>query len=86
MWQVREEFRKIFLQMGFEEMPTNNFVESSFWNFDTLIQPQQVATFPPSPFLLCTWLLPLALLCAPAAAAATEAGMPGSGWRRQPHA
>ena len=24
-----------------EEMPTNNFVESSFWNFDTLFQPQQ---------------------------------------------
>ena len=27
--------------MGFEEMPTNNFVESSFWNFDSLFQPQQ---------------------------------------------
>ena len=27
--------------MGFEEMPTNNFVESSFWNFDALFQPQQ---------------------------------------------
>ena len=26
--------------MGFEEMPTNNFVESSFWNFDSLFQPQ----------------------------------------------
>ncbi|KAG7015676.1 Phenylalanine--tRNA ligase alpha subunit, cytoplasmic [Cucurbita argyrosperma subsp. argyrosperma] len=25
----------------FEEMPTNNFVESSFWNFDALFQPQQ---------------------------------------------
>ena len=22
-------------------MPTNNFVESSFWNFDALFQPQQ---------------------------------------------
>ena len=22
-------------------MPTHNFVESSFWNFDTLFQPQQ---------------------------------------------
>jgi len=32
---------KIFLEMGFEEMPTNNFVESSFWNFDSLFQPQQ---------------------------------------------
>ena len=26
---------------SFEEMPTNNYVESSFWNFDTLFQPQQ---------------------------------------------
>ena len=25
----------------FTEMPTNNFVESSFWNFDSLFQPQQ---------------------------------------------
>ncbi|CAM6087129.1 unnamed protein product [Calypogeia fissa] len=39
--QVRAQFRKIFLEMGFEEMPTNNFVESSFWNFDALFQPQQ---------------------------------------------
>lgn len=22
-------------------MPTNNYVESSFWNFDALFQPQQ---------------------------------------------
>ncbi|KAF7127961.1 hypothetical protein RHSIM_Rhsim11G0177200 [Rhododendron simsii] len=29
------------LKAGFEEMPTNNFVESSFWNFDALFQPQQ---------------------------------------------
>jgi phenylalanyl-tRNA synthetase alpha chain len=27
--------------MGFEEMCTNQFVESSFWNFDALFQPQQ---------------------------------------------
>ncbi len=27
--------------MGFEEMPTNNYIESSFWNFDALFQPQQ---------------------------------------------
>lgn len=39
--KVREEFMKIFLEMGFCEMPTNNFVESSFWNFDALFQPQQ---------------------------------------------
>ncbi|EFJ30485.1 hypothetical protein SELMODRAFT_231153 [Selaginella moellendorffii] len=39
--KVRTKFRQIFLEMGFEEMPTNNFVESSFWNFDALFQPQQ---------------------------------------------
>ncbi|CAG8560901.1 19813_t:CDS:10 [Cetraspora pellucida] len=39
--KVREEFRQIFFEMGFEEMPTNKFVESSFWNFDSLFQPQQ---------------------------------------------
>ena len=39
--KVRTEFRNIFLEMGFTEMPTNNFVESSFWNFDALFQPQQ---------------------------------------------
>lgn len=37
---VRAEFRKILLEMGFSEMPTNQFVESSFWNFDALFQPQ----------------------------------------------
>lgn len=39
--KVREEFRAIFIEMGFSEMPTNRFVESSFWNFDALFQPQQ---------------------------------------------
>jgi phenylalanyl-tRNA synthetase alpha chain len=39
--EVREEIQNIFLQMGFTEMPTNNYVESSFWNFDALFQPQQ---------------------------------------------
>uniref|UniRef100_A0A1L8DI45 phenylalanine--tRNA ligase n=1 Tax=Nyssomyia neivai TaxID=330878 RepID=A0A1L8DI45_9DIPT len=39
--KVRSEFRQIFLEMGFAEMPTNNYVESSFWNFDALFQPQQ---------------------------------------------
>ncbi|CAO2819772.1 unnamed protein product [Amaranthus hypochondriacus] len=39
--KVRQQLKNIFLQMGFEEMPTNNFVESSFWNFDALFQPQQ---------------------------------------------
>ncbi len=39
--KVRTEIRKIFLEMGFTEMPTNNYVENSFWNFDALFQPQQ---------------------------------------------
>jgi len=41
LMKVRTQFRQIFLEMGFTEMPTNNFVESSFWNFDALFQPQQ---------------------------------------------
>eukprot|EP00871_Galdieria_phlegrea_P002007 jgi/Galph1/2807/GphlegSOOS_G1440.1 len=41
LMKVREQIRYIFLGMGFEEMPTNNYVESSFWNFDALFQPQQ---------------------------------------------
>ncbi|XP_039274465.2 phenylalanine--tRNA ligase alpha subunit-like [Styela clava] len=39
--KVRSVYRQIFLEMGFTEMPTNNYVESSFWNFDALFQPQQ---------------------------------------------
>lgn len=38
--KVRSEFRKILMEMGFSEMPTNKWVESSFWNFDSLFQPQ----------------------------------------------
>lgn len=41
LMQVLREFREIFLEMGFAEMPTNRYVESSFWNFDALFQPQQ---------------------------------------------
>lgn len=41
LMKVREEFRKFFFELGFEEMPTNNFVESGFWNFDALFVPQQ---------------------------------------------
>merc|ERR1711957_1074108 len=39
--KIRTEVRQIMLLMGFEEMSTNQWVESSFWNFDTLFQPQQ---------------------------------------------
>lgn len=45
--QVRAEFRKILMFMGFEEMPTNRWVESSFWNFDSLFQPQVSASCSP---------------------------------------
>ncbi|KAB5518064.1 putative phenylalanine--tRNA ligase beta chain [Coniochaeta sp. 2T2.1] len=39
--KVRTELRHIFFEMGFEEMSTNRFVESGFWNFDALFVPQQ---------------------------------------------
>lgn len=32
---------RVFHWVRFTEMPTNNFIESSFWNFDALFQPQQ---------------------------------------------
>lgn len=41
LMKVRAEFREVLLLMGFEEMPTNQYVESSFFNFDSLFQPQQ---------------------------------------------
>jgi len=34
--KVRSLFKDIFVELGFEEMPTSRFVESSFWNFDAL--------------------------------------------------
>lgn len=40
LMKVREEFKRIFVEMGFSEMATNQYVESSFWNFDALFQPQ----------------------------------------------
>ncbi|KAI5659759.1 hypothetical protein M9H77_28552 [Catharanthus roseus] len=36
--KVRRQVQMVFSPDG---MPTNNFVESSFWNFDALFQPQQ---------------------------------------------
>ncbi|KAL0486192.1 phenylalanyl-tRS alpha subunit [Acrasis kona] len=39
--KARSEFRKVFLEMGFSEMRTNQFAASSFWNFDSLFTPQQ---------------------------------------------
>ncbi|KAE9006731.1 Phenylalanine--tRNA ligase alpha subunit [Phytophthora rubi] len=40
LMKVRAEFRRVLMDMGFQEMPTNRYVESSFWNFDSLFQPQ----------------------------------------------
>lgn len=40
LMKVRTQFAQVLLEMGFQEMPTNQYVESSFWNFDTLFQPQ----------------------------------------------
>jgi phenylalanyl-tRNA synthetase alpha chain len=37
--ELIEEVREIFLEMGFEEIK-GNLVESAFWNFDALFQPQ----------------------------------------------
>ncbi|SBT30621.1 phenylalanine--tRNA ligase alpha subunit [Plasmodium ovale wallikeri] len=34
-------FKDIFISLGFEEMDTQNYVESSFWCFDALYIPQQ---------------------------------------------
>lgn len=39
--KVRQEFREMFLELGFMEMNTQQWVESSFWNFDTLFVPQK---------------------------------------------
>jgi phenylalanyl-tRNA synthetase alpha chain len=39
--KVRQEFREIFLELGFQEMHTQQWVENSFWNFDTLFVPQR---------------------------------------------
>ncbi|KAI5181800.1 phenylalanyl-tRNA synthetase alpha chain [Nematocida sp. AWRm80] len=37
----REKVKRIFLQMGFKEMDAGKYIESSFWNFDALFQPQR---------------------------------------------
>lgn len=39
--KVRSLFKEVLIELGFEEMCTDKFVESSFWNFDSLFQPQQ---------------------------------------------
>ncbi|KAF2305920.1 hypothetical protein GH714_008872 [Hevea brasiliensis] len=41
---VEDKVKDLLLRIqdaSFEEMPTNRYVESSFWNFDALFQPQQ---------------------------------------------
>ncbi|KPI88942.1 putative phenylalanyl-tRNA synthetase alpha chain [Leptomonas seymouri] len=39
--KVRQEFREILMELGFQEMDTQHWSEVSFWNFDSLIIPQQ---------------------------------------------
>ncbi len=41
LMKMRTEFRNILLEMGFEEMDTKQYVETSLFNFDALFQPQQ---------------------------------------------
>ncbi|PFH35807.1 putative phenylalanyl-tRNA synthetase alpha chain A [Besnoitia besnoiti] len=41
LMQAMKQFKHILMCMGFEEMPTNQYVESSFWCFDSLFMPQQ---------------------------------------------
>lgn len=40
LMKTRDQFKKILTEMGFEEMKTDRYVESCFWNFDALFQPQ----------------------------------------------
>eukprot|EP01055_Gregarina_sp_Pseudo9_P000107 Gregarina_sp_Pseudo_9__106@NODE_1070_length_1907_cov_25_941113_g1002_i0_p1_GENE_NODE_1070_length_1907_cov_25_941113_g1002_i0NODE_1070_length_1907_cov_25_941113_g1002_i0_p1_ORF_typecomplete_len480_score163_24tRNAsynt_2d/PF01409_20/5_7e68PheRS_DBD1/PF18552_1/2e12tRNA_synthFbeta/PF17759_1/5_1e02tRNA_synthFbeta/PF17759_1/1_9e02tRNA_synthFbeta/PF17759_1/1_2e06PheRS_DBD3/PF18553_1/0_00015PheRS_DBD3/PF18553_1/3_1e02tRNAsynt_2/PF00152_20/0_00014tRNAsynt_His/PF13393_6/4_9e02tRNAsynt_His/PF13393_6/0_0015M len=40
LMQTLNMFRNILVQMGFNEMPTQRWVENCFWNFDALFQPQ----------------------------------------------
>jgi len=93
LMRVRAEFRQILLEMGFSEMPTNRFVESCFWNFDALFQPQShPARDAHDTFFLsapaATLTLPEPLLAR--VAAMHESGGQGSGslgyrteWRRE---
>ncbi|KAK7199691.1 phenylalanyl-tRNA synthetase alpha chain [Novymonas esmeraldas] len=39
--KVRQEFRDILMELGFQEMGTQHWAEVSFWNFDSLFIPQQ---------------------------------------------
>eukprot|EP01064_Diplonema_japonicum_P022911 TRINITY_DN3318_c0_g1_i1.p1 TRINITY_DN3318_c0_g1~~TRINITY_DN3318_c0_g1_i1.p1 ORF type:complete len:514 (+),score=175.11 TRINITY_DN3318_c0_g1_i1:374-1915(+) len=41
LMKLRQQYREIFLELGFQEMDTSRFVDSSFWNFDTLFVPQK---------------------------------------------
>ncbi|KAH9411067.1 tRNA synthetase class II [Ordospora pajunii] len=40
LMKMRDDFKRIFVGMGFSEMSTGQYVELSFWNFDALFQPQ----------------------------------------------
>ena len=40
LMEMRSDMRRMFVELGFEEMDTRKWIESSFWNFDSLFQPQ----------------------------------------------
>ncbi|KAL8275270.1 hypothetical protein Esti_000854 [Eimeria stiedai] len=41
LMMVQKQFKHTLTAMGFEEMATNQYVDSSFWCFDSLFMPQQ---------------------------------------------
>ena len=41
LMKMRTAFVNVLVGMGFQQMETSKFLESSFWNFDSLIIPQQ---------------------------------------------
>lgn len=40
LMKTKQQFTEVLTEMGFEEMRTDRYVEGSFWNFDSLFQPQ----------------------------------------------
>ena len=63
---MRTQFRKIFVAMGFEEMPTNNYVESRYdlfehWCLDVYAAASCNAMLQ-ALLLICIWLIGTLLL------------------------
>ena len=63
LMKVRAAFRQIFVEMGFEEMSTNNYVESSFWNFGQQARSRRAGERAAcAPHVSCSLLFPLPAL------------------------